>query len=213
MDVYNAFSSLVSPEVPPYLMSSVNEADAKRAYTAFLDFKNVVKQNPITAKAAMPTALAGDTSQFKEAAQKLSSASYPFLKEISWNSDLYLTPLPDVSAYSALKAIDKALVLSTFMDEKLLQEAAEAHCKAIGNVNSDLVTTEADYAAINEAIGKLIASTPKSQVMAVYDAFRSITNPAIPAKLLSTVNMNDAFNSYAAFLKFKDVVAGSQGSL
>ena len=29
LDVYNAFSNLVSSEVPPYLMSQVKEADAK----------------------------------------------------------------------------------------------------------------------------------------------------------------------------------------
>merc|ERR1711933_437289 len=29
MDVYNSFSSLVSPDVPSYLMSTVKEADAK----------------------------------------------------------------------------------------------------------------------------------------------------------------------------------------
>merc|ERR1739848_341194 len=32
MDVYNAFSNLVSPDVPTYLMSTVKEADAKKAY-------------------------------------------------------------------------------------------------------------------------------------------------------------------------------------
>merc|ERR1719216_215274 len=49
MDVYNAFSNLVSPDVPTYLMSTVKEADAKKAYEAFLKFKDVVKANPITA--------------------------------------------------------------------------------------------------------------------------------------------------------------------
>merc|ERR1719492_309509 len=32
MDVYDAFSALVSADVPPYLMSTVKEADAKKAY-------------------------------------------------------------------------------------------------------------------------------------------------------------------------------------
>merc|ERR1712125_233702 len=48
MDVYNAFSALVPAEVPQYLMSTVNEADAKRAYSALMQFKDVVKANPIT---------------------------------------------------------------------------------------------------------------------------------------------------------------------
>ena len=45
MNVYNAFSALVPAEVPQYLMSTVNEADAKRAYSALTQFKDVVKAN------------------------------------------------------------------------------------------------------------------------------------------------------------------------
>merc|ERR1711862_652976 len=48
MDVYNAFSGLTSGDVPKFLMSTVNEADAKAAYAALMDFKYVVKANPIT---------------------------------------------------------------------------------------------------------------------------------------------------------------------
>merc|ERR1719235_2237584 len=36
----------VPAEVPQYLMSTVNEADAKRAYSALMQFKDVVKANP-----------------------------------------------------------------------------------------------------------------------------------------------------------------------
>merc|ERR1719343_996257 len=49
MDVYNSFSSLVSGDVPSYLMSTVKEADAKAAYSALMDFKDVVKAHQITA--------------------------------------------------------------------------------------------------------------------------------------------------------------------
>merc|ERR1711979_58214 len=49
MAVYDAFSALVGADVPAYLMSTVNEADAKKAYGALMDFKDVVKANPITA--------------------------------------------------------------------------------------------------------------------------------------------------------------------
>jgi len=50
MAVYNEFGKLVDPAVPKYLMGTVNEADAKAAYKAFLDFQNVVKMHPIAAK-------------------------------------------------------------------------------------------------------------------------------------------------------------------
>merc|ERR1712060_899783 len=60
MAVYDAFSALVCADVPAYLMSTVNEADAKKAYGALMDFKDAVKANPITATAPeTPAALSG----------------------------------------------------------------------------------------------------------------------------------------------------------
>merc|ERR1719353_2442940 len=91
MDVYNAFSA----EVPQYLMSTVNEADAKRAYSALMQFKDVVKANPITAQVKeTPAALSGKLGAIDAAAAKLSAASYPFLKSAPWDSNVYLKPLP-----------------------------------------------------------------------------------------------------------------------
>merc|ERR1719493_25561 len=78
MDVYNAFSKLVSPDVPKYLMSTVKEGDAKAAYAALMDFKDVVKAHPITpTAAATPAALSGKLGAIDAAAGKLSSAAYP----------------------------------------------------------------------------------------------------------------------------------------
>merc|ERR1711953_529173 len=54
MAVYDAFSKLVGSDVPPYLMSTVKEADAKAAYSALMEFKDVVKANPITPSADAP---------------------------------------------------------------------------------------------------------------------------------------------------------------
>merc|ERR1719327_1726129 len=44
MDVYNSVSQITDPGVPAYLKSKVNAADAEKAYAAFLQFKDVVKQ-------------------------------------------------------------------------------------------------------------------------------------------------------------------------
>merc|ERR1712061_810506 len=83
MDVYNTFSSLVSKDVPPFLMSTVNEADAKKAYEALMQFKDVVKANPITPTTpSTPAALSGKLGAIDAAAGKLSAAAYPFLKDI-----------------------------------------------------------------------------------------------------------------------------------
>merc|ERR1712196_692910 len=43
MAVYNAWKGLVPAEVPAFLMSKVNAADAKAAYAALMEFKDVVK--------------------------------------------------------------------------------------------------------------------------------------------------------------------------
>merc|ERR1711879_174922 len=43
MDVYNSVKALVDPKVPAYLTSSVNQEDAKAAYSALVEFANVVK--------------------------------------------------------------------------------------------------------------------------------------------------------------------------
>merc|ERR1711979_147119 len=211
MDVYNAFSGLTSGDVPPFLMSTVNEADAKAAYAALMDFKDVVKAHPITPTAtATPAALSSKLGAIDAAAGKLSSAAYPLIKDVDWTSDLSLKPLPGASPNQVLKAIDKALVMGASMDGALLKDAAKAHSKAIGSVDGNLVTSASDFEAVNAALGKVIASVPTSQVMDVYSAFGKIVNPVVPNYLFSSVNPGDAQAAYAALLSFKDVVKAAQ---
>jgi hypothetical protein len=211
MDVYNSFSGLVSGDVPTFLMSTVNEADAKKAYSALMDFKDVVKANPITPTTpSTPAALSGKLGAIDAAAGKLSSAAYPLIKDVDWTSDLSLKPLPGASPNQVLKAIDKALVMGASMDGALLKDAAKAHSKAIGSVDAKLVTSASDFEAVNAALGKVIASVPTSQVMDVYNAFGKIVNPVVPNYLFSSVNPGDAQAAYAALLSFKDVVKTAQ---
>eukprot|EP00971_Amphidinium_carterae_P222223 4410844-Amphidinium_carterae.1 len=47
-------------------------------------------------------------------------------------------------------------------DGNALKAAAEAHHKAIGSIDATGVTSAADYAAVNAALGRVIASVPKS---------------------------------------------------
>merc|ERR1712182_104816 len=162
-----------------------------------MQFKDVVKANPITPKAVpTPAALSGKLGAIDGAAAKLSSASYPLIKSVPWDADIFSKPLPGVTANQALKAVDKALVMGASMDSKLLQDAAMAHHKALGSMDGKLVTTEADYTAVNAALGKLIASVPQSQVMDVYNAFTKITSPVIPNKLFSMVDPGAAQAAY-----------------
>jgi hypothetical protein len=206
MAVYDAFSKVVSSDVPPYLMSTVNEADAKKAYAALMEFKDVVKANPITPSAAAPVS----SPAIDAAAGKLASAAYPFLKEVDWTSDLALKPLPGASPKDVLKAIDKALVMGAAMDGAALKEAADAHVKAIGSIDAEGLTSQADFAAINAGLGKAIASVPTSKVMDVYNAFAKVVPGTVPNFLYSTVNPNDAQAAYRGFLEFKDVVKAAR---
>merc|ERR1712060_564872 len=157
-----------------------------------------------------PAALSSKLGAIDGAASKLSSAAYPLIKDVDWTSDLALKPLPGASPNQVLKAVGKALVMGASMDGKLLKEAAEAHHKAIGSVDAKLVTSAADFEAVNAALGKVIASVPTSQVMDVYNAFGKIVNPVVPNFLYSSVNPNDAQKAYNALLEFKDVVKAAQ---
>merc|ERR1712203_1035091 len=122
----------------------------------------------------------------------------------------YLKPLPGVSAKEALTAVDKMIVMGASMDGKLLKEAAEAHHKAIGSVDSKGVTSAADYGAVNAALGKLIASVPTSQVMDVYNAVGKITGSSVPNQLFSMSAPGEAVAAYDALMQFKDVVKAAQ---
>merc|ERR1712207_73975 len=140
------------------------------------------------------------------AAKKLSDASYPFLKSVDWTSDLYIKPLPGASAKDALKAVDKAIVMGSAADGNALKAAAEAHHKAIGSIDGKGVTSAADYEAVNAALGRVIASVPKSKVMDVFNAFKDVVGGEVPNQMFSMVDPLAASAAAKAFYEFKDVV-------
>merc|ERR1711877_70613 len=131
MDVYNSVSSITDPGVPAYLKSLVNGADAEKAYSAFLEFKDVVKKNQVSSPGPAASVPSGDS--IGAAAKKLSDASYPFLQEVDWLSDIYIKPLPGTSPNQVMKALDKTFVMASAANGNALKAAAEAHHKAIGS--------------------------------------------------------------------------------
>ena len=138
-----------TPRCQAYMKSLVNGADAEKAYQGFLEFKDVVAANQVTTASAAATVPTGD--KIGTAAKALSDASYPFIKDIDWLSDIYLKPLPGKTAPETLKAIDKMIVMGSKMDGNLLKAAAEAHHKAIGSIDAKGVTSPEDYEAVNAA--------------------------------------------------------------
>merc|ERR1719346_148846 len=204
MDVYNAVSAITDPGVPKYMKSLVNGADAEKAYEGFLAFKDVVKKNQVASAGPAATVPAGD--KIGVAAKALSEQSYPFLKDINWLSDIYLKQLPGATPEKSLKAIDKLIVMGAAADGNALKAAAEAHHKAIGSIDAAGVTSAADYEAVNAALGRVVASVPKTKVMDVYNAFKDVVGPSIPNNLFSLADPLAANAAAKAFYEFKDVV-------
>merc|ERR1711953_854498 len=136
MGVYNAVGALVDPKVPPFLMDTVKEQDAKAAYNALVEFAQVVKANPITPATPTSSVSSSAASAITAAADKLSTASYPFIQDIDWTSDLFSKPIPGKSPQDAMKAVDKMIVMGSAMDGAALKEAAAAHVKAIEGMNA-----------------------------------------------------------------------------
>merc|ERR1712050_243589 len=168
------------------------------------------KKNQVSSVGPTASAAPAKYAPIDAAAQKLSDASYPFLKEVNYMGDIYTKPFPGTSLKDNLKAVDKAIVMGTNMDGNLLKAAAEAHHKAIGSIDANGVTSAADYAALNAALAKAIASVPSNQVMDVYNAFAKAVPGAVPNMMFSMVNSLDANAAAKAFYDFKDVVKAVQ---
>ena len=160
--------------------------------------------------AAMLGAAPAYADKIDDAAKKLSEASYPFLKEIDWTSDVY-GKLPTQSPAEVMKAIDSMLKLGAAMDPAALKTGVNAHSKAFSSMDGKLVTSLADYTAVNSAIGHMIASAPASKTMDVYNAFAKFNlGSDVGPYMMSKVTQGDAEAAYKAFLEFKDVVKSTQ---
>jgi len=141
-----------------------------------------------------------------DAASKLSDAAYPFVKDVDWFSTLYMQNPSSAGALEWVKAVDKAIEMGAAMDSKLLSDAALAHHKAIGTIDSNGVLSKAALTDVNAALGRLIASVPESQTLDVYNAFKSLTGDAAANYLMSTVKEADAKAAQGALITFSDVV-------
>jgi len=158
------------------------------------------------ATAATMAAAPAFADEIGDAAKKLAGASYPFLKEVNWNSGLALKNPGTASAGDWTKAIAKAIDMGASMDAGLLKAGVEAHHKAIGSMDGKLVTSQKDYEGILAAVGRMIASVPEDKTMAVYNDFGKLVDPAVPKYLMGTVKESDASAAYNALMEFKDVV-------
>merc|ERR1712216_473483 len=134
----------------------------------------------------------------------MGEASYPFLKSVPWNSDLYAKFPADPQ--KTLKAIDKALVMAASMDGKALQAAVEAHHKAISSMDGKGVTSLSDYTAIVDTLGRVVAGVPEQQTKDVFYAFADIAPKNLPEYIFKTIDGAAAYKAGAAFFEFKDTI-------
>merc|ERR1719476_831932 len=163
------------------------------AYNALVDFAQVVKANPITPSTPASSVSGSAASSITAAADKLSAAAYPFIKDVDWTSDLYSKPIPGADPQKVTKAIGKMISMGAAMDGASLKGAANAHVKAIGGMDARGVLSESDFSAINAGLGKAIASVPTSKVMDVYNAMSGVIGSSpVPNYLYSSVNPQDA---------------------
>merc|ERR550539_1953621 len=193
-------------------MSKVNEADARAAYEALLEFTKVVKANPITPSTPATTLSSSAASSIGGAATVLASAAYPFMKGVDWTDSLYAKPPPGKSAQEVLRAVDKMIVMGAQMDWAALKEAALAHVGAIQRMDSKGVLTQDDFEAVLAGLGKAIGSVPANTVMAVYNQMSTLAGQGsgIPAYLFAKQNPDDARAAFRALLDFKDTVRANQ---
>merc|ERR1712146_671208 len=142
--------------------------------------------------------------KISEASKKFSAASYPFLKSVPWDSDLYAKFPADPQ--KTLKAIDKALVMASAMDGKALKAAVEAHHKAISSMDGKGVTSLADYTSVVDALGRVVAGVPEQQILDVFYAFADIAPKNLPGYIFKTVDGGAAYKAAGAFFEYKDII-------
>jgi len=211
MAVYDAVKALVPKEVPAYLMSKVNEKDAKAAYDALIEFTQVVKANPITPQTTYASSVSSEKASAINAAAEKLGAAYPFTKGIDWTDELWGKTVPGKSAQETLKAVDKMIVMGSKMDNAALKEAALAHVGAIERMDAKGVITPEDFNAVNAGIGKTIASVPSNLVMDVYNEMSNLVGyTGMPNYVFSKQSPTEAMAAYNAFMEFKDTVKTAQ---
>jgi len=166
-------------------------------------------QASLAACSAALLGAAGDVhaDAIEDAALKLTKAAYPFMKEVPWNSDLFAQAPGKADAAAWTKTIGKIIDMGAAMDWKLVKAGGVAHHNAIAaGLDSNGVCSEPQLAAINTAIGRMIASVPEKTTMDVYNSVQKLVDPKVPETLMSKVKADDAKAAYAALVDFAQVV-------
>merc|ERR1712072_1500345 len=105
---------------------------------------------------------------------------------------------------------DKALVAASSMDGRALQTAVEAHHKAVSSMDGKGVTSLADYTAIVDGLGRVIAGVPEKMTLDVFYAFADIAPKTLPEYIFKTVDGPSAYKAAGAFFEYKDIIKAAR---
>jgi len=171
-------------------------------------------RSPVAAAPLLPGLLAAAPAAFADqiadASAKFSEASYPVAEKFNWgNSPVFAKYLAGVAANdpkAVAKAVEKLLDAGLTMDPKLIQAAVKAHEKALASAagSPSLVTSKADFAAVNEALARMIASADPEKFFYLLSAFPG--NKELQLELFKGNSEADARAAYEAFVGLTDAV-------
>ena len=132
------------------------------------------------------------------------------MQKIDWgNTPLISKYIAEASAKNPkmmAEAFDKTLEVGLSMDPKLVAAAVAAHSKAIAGAvnNPGLVASKADFAAVNEALARMIGSADPAKFKAILTAFPG--NADLQMSLFAANNAGDAKAAYETFVALTDAV-------
>ena len=168
----------------------------------------------VAASSAGPALLAAAPAAFADAiadaSKKFSDAAYPVAEKFDWGGSSaiakYIAQESAKNPKATAKAVVKLLEAGLTMDPKLVYAAVAAHDKALDSAvsNPNLVASQADFAAVNEALARMIASADKEQFFYLLSSFPE--NKELQMKFLAGNNLGDAQAAYGAFVGLTDAV-------
>mmetsp|Transcript_63671 Transcript_63671/g.149544 ORF Transcript_63671/g.149544 Transcript_63671/m.149544 type:complete len:371 (+) Transcript_63671:76-1188(+) len=191
------------------LYSQNDKAQAEAAYQAFKGLTEAVKAASTNGANALPVAPVTG-GPIGEAAAKFSEATYPLAQKIDWGNTPQISKyIAEVSANNpkaVATAFDKVLESGLTMDPQLITNAVAAHDKALDNAmnNPGLVASKADWAAINEALARMIGSADPAKFKALLTAFPA--NADLQMALFAANNQADAKAAYETFVALTKAV-------
>lgn len=212
-DVFNYYLNVGLNDLNRNWFKTLNEEDARKAYEAFLELKDVVYASGPKGSAAVVSAAPDYSDKLGGAAKALADASYPLIKKIDWERTPVLTKWLDDSAAKwnpekIAAAVDSTLQLGVAMDQDLVRKSVAAHDAAILHSvgKFGLKAPLADHEAVTESIVRMLASAPPEKVKAVFDAYSEVGLQDLNKEWFAKMTPASAEAAYKTFLALSEVV-------